>query len=289
MDVVNLLIYSHKDSIVKQKRVESSSEMICPRQGASLTFLASRAHATPLAKTESSRSLLAISVVSMTRWLVSSKALCRGCPMSLSRFLASILNEGSATIPPPSPLPEPEQRDAQDLLREFEQQYRLELPDEPPPLDVSSATWATIQFYRASQFVVFRDVSAADVDQALSADSPNTSSPSIVYSVDLVFRFLPDLVKLARSASEDDPLHRHLMRWAREWPLSSVGMPNLDNLNVEAFIEHPCLRKLYVDRILAKRDFSRLSSSQVRDEIQQVLGAHSELAPDVAEALQSRE
>ena len=44
------------------------------------------------------------------------------------------------------------------------------------------------------------------------------------YAVDLVFRFLPDLLGFANSANREDPVCGAIRRWAIEWPLSSVGM-----------------------------------------------------------------
>ena len=42
--------------------------------------------------------------------------------------------------------------------------------------------------------------------EQLSVPCPQKASPAVCYSVDLTFRFLPDLTRLARAASEDDPL-----------------------------------------------------------------------------------
>ena len=77
--------------------------------------------------------------------------------------------------------------------------------------------------------LVFRDEPAAAIAEALGPPCPAPITPSTHYSVDLVFRFLPEVVIFARSAAAHDPLVEHLERFAREWPLSSVGMPGEDH------------------------------------------------------------
>jgi hypothetical protein len=146
-------------------------------------------------------------------------------------------------------------------------------------------------FYRACQFAVFRDVPAEAVAGALSVPCPGATavtavaqSPAVHYSVDVVFRFLPDLARFARSAADNDPLLEPLQRWARQWPLSSVGMAGVDGADV-AFVAHPALLALYVDRVIATRDRSRLADERVRQAVRAALGLHPQLAPDLAAAL----
>jgi hypothetical protein len=51
---------------------------------------------------------------------------------------------------------------------------------------------------------------------------------------------------------------------------------------------HPCLRRLYVDRIIAGRDVARLSDQRVRAAAIEAVGLHDELCPEIAAALGDR-
>ena len=215
--------------------------------------------------------------------------------MRYASFLSSLLETGRVRVTGLRELTEDELRAGDLVLCAFEEQYRREMPDQPPPLEVRAARWAAVLFFRACQFAVYRDVPAQVIDEELSATNwgeclrPARPSPAVHYSVDLVFRLLPDLTRFARSAAEADPLVAHLKRLGREWPLSSVGMSDVGPVDVGGFIDDPSLRALYADRIISTRDVSRLADPRVRDAVQQALGLHAELSPQLSEALKQHE
>ena len=115
---------------------------------------------------------------------------------------------------------------------------------------------------------------------AFGSPVPAAAPASLHYSVDLSFRFLPDLLRLARSEAEGDPLLRHIRQWAAAWPLSSVGIPDLELGSIEPIVEHPCLLSIYCDRIIALRDRSRLGDSRVDGALAQAVGAMGEEIDD---------
>ena len=204
--------------------------------------------------------------------------------MGYASFLSDLLETGRVRVPAPAELREEELRAGDEVLRAFEAAYRLELPGTPPAFDPAAARWAALRFFRACQFAAFRDVPAEAVAEALSGGGPEPL-PSAHYSVDLVLRLLPDLVRFARSAAEKDPLVEHLLRLGREWPLSSVGLAEVGPVGLGAVADHPALLALYVDRVIATRDVSRLADARVRDGVRRALGLHTELAPQLAAAL----
>jgi hypothetical protein len=110
-------------------------------------------------------------------------------------------------------------------------------------------------------------------------------SPGTHYSVDLVMRYLPDLMNFAAGAAERDPLVEHLRRWAQQWPLSSVGIRGLGDVSIDGFAESPGLMRLYADRILARPDTSRLADPRARQAVQCAVGMHQELAGKVGQML----
>jgi hypothetical protein len=131
--------------------------------------------------------------------------------MTLGTFLAELFENGRPKVPPPDELAEEELREAERVLVEFERHYRREMPGTPPALVVPPARWAAVEWFRVCQFLVFRDVDAELATRVLAIPCPAPRSPSTDYSVDLTFRFLPDVLKLARAAAAGDPLVVELM------------------------------------------------------------------------------
>lgn len=206
--------------------------------------------------------------------------------MSVAAYLADLFEHGRVKVPHPRPtLDQDDLRHAERVLREQEEVRRLEFPGTPPELFVPAAMWAAAAYYRACQLAVYRDLDAGAIEELLGAECPTGEPAARHWSVDLVFHFLPDLVKHATAASQQDPLVKKLREWAGAWPLSSVGMPGVAPLHEDEIATHAGLLQLYVDRIMAKKDWSRLTHPAVRDTVRRSLGAHGSLWPDVAKHL----
>lgn len=205
--------------------------------------------------------------------------------MSYVDFLQGILEEGRVAVSPPAPVPQDEIARADAVLVAFEQRYRLEMPGEPPPLHLPAARWAGFNFYHACRFVVHRDADAAALEAMLQSGSSAAATAAAHYSVDLVFRFLPDLMRMANQAAPDDPLVARLQHWAHSWPLSSVGMPGIEATEIDAIVDCPSLMILYVDRIFASGDRQRLQDERVMKAAQCAVGAYPELAGQLAPLL----
>ena len=202
--------------------------------------------------------------------------------MSFCHFLEHLLGEGRAVVPAPHlSVDEPwETGDA--VLAENERIWRHDLPEPVPAFIPSAARWAAVWLYRACQFAVHRDVDEQAVQQALAAPFPAVVSADTCYSVDLTFRFLPDLERFARSAAEHDPLVVLLRERAAEWPLSSVGITDIGDVAIGGFAGHPGLMQLYADRIIAAGDVARMADPRVRSQIESSLGMFPTLAPRFA-------
>src|SRR5262249_25031638 len=108
-------------------------------------------------------------------------------------------------------------------------------------------------------------------------------SPETDYSADLVLQYLPDIIGMTRAVASGDPLLQQLLILAREWPLSSVGVSEVGQVGVNAFIGHAGLRQLYADRIIARADLTRLGEPSVDTAVRQALGAFPDLCKPVAD------
>lgn len=200
----------------------------------------------------------------------------------LASFLATLMRDGQAVVG----------RESIDLtsqanpqLEELDFHARADIAIAMPELSLPAARWAAILFYQLCQFVTCRDIDASAIHESCSAPCPAPRSPATDWSVDLLFRHLPRLFEIARYLSNGDPLVDEIRRLGRDWPLSSVGLPGIESIELHSFIRHPGLMRLYTDRILAVQDMSRLSDPVIEEQIRADLGNHHSLAPQLAKKL----
>lgn len=209
--------------------------------------------------------------------------------MGYPQFLENLFEDGRVVVSEIRPISAEELREGDEILAGFDCRNRLELPAPVPQFQKAAGRWAAEKFFLACQFAVYRDEPAETVDEKLSGSLKGPIASEDHYSVDLVFRYLPDLMRFAASAAEEDPLVGHLRGWAQEWPLSSVGMPEVKDVAIEGFATHPSLLQLYADRIIATGDTSRLSDLRAREAVQASLGLYPDLAPTINAALKQSE
>lgn len=180
-----------------------------------------------------------------------------------------------------------ETEQAEAVLSARADEVRATLPATPPQTDLGVALWAARQLYGAAFGFAHRETPAEEIARWLGQPSPQPSAGDPDLGADLVFVFAPDLLRLAAATATADPLVTALTDLLRAWPLSSVGVPNAspDPAATPRFWSERSLRLLYIDRIIAQRDLVRLANPEVREAVAAVLGAHPELAPEVAAAI----
>lgn len=206
--------------------------------------------------------------------------------MDYRDFLTALLADGAVSVGPYGPLPEQDAAAGDLVLAEMERTARLEMPGNPPPFDPLAGRWAGVQFYRACQFTIYRNLDAETLAAELGRGAPQPITPATHYSVDLVMRYLPQLLKFARSAAETDPLVTQLMQWAVDWPLSSVGVAELPQIEIAGFADNPSLLQLYADRLLAHGDASRLADPRARAAVASAVGRYPEIGGKLTQLLQ---
>jgi hypothetical protein len=202
----------------------------------------------------------------------------------MREFLDQLFTTGQVTVPPAGVSFDDDEIELE--IRQFDRSARLSLSGEAPELDIESAVWAAGMLAEAARLAIARELSPAEIGQIITRGCPKPRSPEVDYSADLFLRYLPELLAWVQRLAGDDPLLEHLRRLGAEWPLSSVGIKGLAVGSIEPFVGHASLRRLYVDRILAADDVSRLSDPRVADAARAAVGAHPELAPAVAKTLE---
>jgi hypothetical protein len=201
-------------------------------------------------------------------------------------------HDGAVTVPPfggaenpPAVCPA-----CEETLRRMDAGARQCLGENAPAFDMAAASWAAVQFFQACQFLLCRDVSADVVRQMLARPCPSPHGASADYSVDIIFRFLPDLFELSQRLAPRDALVDALKAWACEWPLSSVGIPRATPGQPAprapgGFADSPALGRLYADRVAACSDMERMDDPRIRDILRADIGMHGDLHPEISRKL----
>ena len=176
--------------------------------------------------------------------------------------LNELWRTGRFVVEHPVAIVEPDEQTLVDWIVAAELEYRAQLPSNPPKVDCFCAVWAMKQFVRASQLMVHRELGEQFIQSGLEAEPADvalrisnlnrTEYASIHYSVDLTFRFLPDLERLTKAASQTDPLLNHIALWADRWPLSFARTlrAKIELEKMEPILQNRCLRILYIERAL---------------------------------------
>lgn len=204
--------------------------------------------------------------------------------MRLTSFLRDLLATGEVTVVAhPAPFDAADLHAADALLREAYAHDLPELPAGAPPFELLAAHWAALVLYHTVQLALVRELDEATVHATLPAYG-SEPTPAAQLSADLLLRYLPDLLQLARGLAPADVLVSRLQALARQWPLSFVGHEAADPAAEARLLTDACLRQLYLDRLIAARDLARAAQPQLRPLVQQALGAHAAtLWPDFAD------
>ena len=202
-------------------------------------------------------------------------------------FLESLFEAGEIEIAA-SPSESRDTRTIEATIRRYELIWRMQQPLEPPAFDVAQALIAAKILESACRAVVYRHIELEQFEQSIHGTGLHLNDdPCLHYSVDLLFCFLPQVAERAARVSESDPLLNALRTLGRQWPLSSVGMPGCEPASVPHAFEHPSLWRMYIDRIISRKDKSRLNIPLVRDAVAATIGPFPHLAPHFASEFSS--
>lgn len=189
-------------------------------------------------------------------------------------FIRQLFADGRAVILSDKPPTTAELAADEEWILAWEPDWRQTLTGSPPQIDRAVLRWAVAVIDQTARFLAYKHLPEAPLPA-----QPEVRHPAAHYSADLVLRFLPEFIRLTRALSPGGFLERELLTIAAKWPLSSVGIANLPQpLEPVSFWDDPCLQRLYLDRIMATQDESRLADPRVREALRSDVGLHSELA-----------
>jgi hypothetical protein len=199
--------------------------------------------------------------------------------MKLAAFIQSLLKEGRVTIE--GQLISFEKDDLQaagETLKKYYEEDIVEMHGTAPDFSEQAAIWAAQYFYHAVQLTMLRDADEGTIEATLNSFEGNIG-PAEIYSVDLMFRYLPALFNLAKGLSPADVLVTSLEKTAADWPFSSVGIGINNFSNNKNVFSNSSLTYAYTDRIIKHKDLKRAADPAVAEYIREALGAHTSLWP----------
>jgi MoxR-vWA-beta-propeller ternary system domain bpX4 len=167
-------------------------------------------------------------------------------------------------------------------LRELDAAVRIDAPPGLPELVVAAAQWAVERLLAAQAALVGPATAAAELARAVAVPCPvPTEAAACHYSVDLVMRQLPELLRRASALAPTDSRWTALRELALAWPLSSVGVPGLGAVASGPLLPSEALRRLYVDRILRLDDRERAADPALAGALAAAVGEHRAFARSV--------
>jgi len=196
--------------------------------------------------------------------------------MKLSTFFQTLLESGRVQVlAPPSLIQAEDQQATLNLLSRFYMADSVEMAYKTPDFSPPAALWAAEYFYRAVHLTVLRDLDETAIRKWLRP-YPAEPDPEAIYSVDLVFRYLPGLFGLAKGLAPRDYLVEVLRETVVQWNFSTVGMDLDAEPDLTHILAHPALRAAYVDRIIRHKDQKRAADPRVAPLVKEAMGGFAD-------------
>lgn len=192
--------------------------------------------------------------------------------MKLSTFFQTLLESGKVQVVGDlSPFNLEDHRATLDLLRRFHAADSMDMPYSAPAFQPAAALWAAEYFYKSVHLTVLRDLDEAAIRKLLRPYLAEMDAEAI-YSVDLVFRYIPGLFGLAKGLAPRDLLVQMLKETAAQWSFSAVGIELDGEPDLTHLLAHPSLRAAYVDRIIRLKDRKRAAHPEVATLVGEAMG-----------------
>lgn len=161
------------------------------------------------------------------------------------------------------------------LLRKYYEQDSLNQAFVVPDFSEAAAWWSVQYFFYVVQFTCIRSFTEEQVLEILK-DFEGEETVDTIYSVDLIFRQLPNILNLAKGLAPDDVLVKCIHQQIEKWCLSSVGIPLEKYTHESLILENKALTILYIDRIIERKDKKRLDNPLINEQVLIALGDYKD-------------
>ena len=137
---------------------------------------------------------------------------------------------------------------------EFEKE-RLEFLSDQLTCNKETAIWAAKILYHSAQLYLIRENTEKNIENLIPPFKGSRDVSSIL-SADLSLRFLPQVIVALNSVDPEDPLIALLEDILTQFHYSGIGYDlDLKNMNWQEELEDKTYRKLYLERIVEKKDY----------------------------------
>lgn len=205
-------------------------------------------------------------------------------PGRLSTFIDQLHADGIVVVMSTGPSAEEDSRDLEAALTRACDRAVLDAPAGMPQADRQSACRAFAVLYDLCRFVINRHLLIESLTAAAAPWDSSAATLEQIVGVDVAFRHLHAVHRQAAERNAEDPLVVRLITIARAWPLSAIGIPGTGD-DPGTLLEHPGLRALYVDRLIALGDVGRARHPRVLPHLRAAVGAFPDLVPALREVL----
>lgn len=166
--------------------------------------------------------------------------------------------------------------DAAEVLPLLQSEFELESMEFPAALDfdTTSALWAAKTIFYSAQLLLIRENTIKDLATLFPAINGNLTL-SAKLSADLSLRFLPEIFTQLNISDSKDPLLPVLEHYLKQFHYSSIGSdiePGVADWQAE--LADPIYCKLYLDRIVEKKDYKRAEIPYINQLLHAAFGLH---------------
>lgn len=195
--------------------------------------------------------------------------------MKLTAFISDLIYKGEVIVPAEmGHFTATDEKDCVDLLEKYYEEDKLEYAYTAPEFCTEAALWAARYFYYAVQLAVIREADDRVIKEKLYK-LEGEKSPSVIYSIDLIFRQLPSLLFLVKGLAPSDPLVKNIEQAITDFILAAPAANIEATPAIHLLQENTFLWSLFIDRVIDHKNKHFLKNIQVSTAVSETLGAYS--------------
>lgn len=162
---------------------------------------------------------------------------------------------------------------ALEILSRYFETYSKQFPNSHTlNFNVDTAFWAIDYLYKLCQVLLLRELSDEQVLNYLPKYT-HKQSRNEVFSVDLIFQFIPELFRISKELSPADVVTHEMKELANTWSFSLFEIA--ENMQVGYIENDPVLLDVFCNRIIEKNYTKAIISETIKNNVLTHIGNHS--------------